>query len=162
MLRNQTLVPFANKLDEVIERLDCVERDTDKNQVTNRRDNVILYGIEEQNGESFVKCKEIVLDVLNCNVTKKQWKNRDIVRAHRIVNWSGSPRPMIVKFHHWDDKITALAARDDSRKVNIGIGNDITKRQGRTISKPQFLYTPVRKLHCSKGVNEQVCVPRIL
>ena len=64
-----------------------------------------------------------------------KWQSRDIVRAHRIAaHWSGKPRPMIAKFHHWDDKLLALGAREELRKVHIGIGNDLTKRQRKTLA----------------------------
>ena len=120
---------ITNKLDEIMERLDRVEVDVDKNEAHNRRDNVILYGIEEQQGETFDKGEDIALDVLNKNLSSKKLIRRDIVRAHRVLNWSGSPRPLIVKFHHLENKMTALAARSHLKKVNIGTGNDITKRQ---------------------------------
>ena len=95
------LSAVAGKVDEVVDRLDQVEEEADRLEAFSRRDNVVLYGIEDEHGESFDRCKDKVLNILNSNMSEKQWTRNDIVRAHRVTgNWSGAPRPMIVKFHH--------------------------------------------------------------
>ena len=73
--------------------------------------------------------------LLNEHAKSKNWSKRDIVRAHRVAPNSKGERPIVAKFHHGEDKITALAARSDFKESGIGIGNDLTRRQRETIAK---------------------------
>ena len=51
-------------------------------------------------------------DVLNSVAGPKRWTTDDIVRAHRIgQSRDGQPKPMIVKFNRWKDKMTVLSNR---------------------------------------------------
>ena len=78
------------------------------------------------------------------------WVNRDVVRAHRVrVNWKDQPRPIVVKFHHFDDKLIALRAREQLKDVGIGIGNDLTKRQRKTATGTNYFEKPRRTLKIS-------------
>jgi len=102
---NLDLAAIAPKLDELIDRVDKVEDEADKLESVTRRDNVRIYGVPEDTGETFEHCKVKILELLNEHVTKKVWNARDIVRAHRLsLDWLAKPRPIIVKFHHWEDK----------------------------------------------------------
>ena len=125
------------KLDEILGRLDILDEDADRQESFSRRDNVRLYGITEDTGETFDLCKEKIINLLNENVKDKVWVKRDIVRAHRVpgVAVQGRIRPIIVKFHHSDDKLLALSARPTLKENGIGIGNDLTRRQRETLAK---------------------------
>ncbi|XP_070549278.1 uncharacterized protein [Ptychodera flava] len=134
----------SQKLDEISERLDSLENDTDRLESFSRRDNIRLYGIQEEQGESFNQCKSKVVDILNENVKSKVWNDRDVVRAHRVsVQWKDQPRLIVVKFHHFSDKLLALKERPILRDSGIGIGNDLTKCQRKTL-------TELRKQECEK------------
>ncbi|XP_070569300.1 uncharacterized protein [Ptychodera flava] len=132
---NYDMAAVSQKLDEIVSRLDDLEDDTDRLESFSRRDNVRLYGVKEEEGENFERCKEKVVEILNQNVKIQLWESRHIVRAHRVpAIVKDKPRPIVVKFHHFEDKISALKARQQLKEADIGIGNDLTKRQRRNIS----------------------------
>ena len=59
----------------------------------------------------------------------------DIARAHRVgQSRNGKPKPMIVKFNRWKNKMTNLSNRkfrDDLANQGIKIVNDLTKKSSR-------------------------------
>ena len=129
------LSAIFQRLDVIVDRIDQLDDDSDRLESFSRRDNVRLYGVSDAPGETFDQCKEKIVEVLNQHVGKKTWNNRDVVRAHRVpVNWKDKPRPIVVKFHHWDDKIMALTSRQKLKEADIGIGNDLTRRQQKTLA----------------------------
>eukprot|EP00745_Piridium_sociabile_P022488 TRINITY_DN35108_c1_g1_i3.p1 TRINITY_DN35108_c1_g1~~TRINITY_DN35108_c1_g1_i3.p1 ORF type:complete len:250 (+),score=41.54 TRINITY_DN35108_c1_g1_i3:77-826(+) len=79
-----------------------------------RRDNLRLYGVPQTNKcESFDTCAKLVADTLNSVESPKKWSADDIARAHRVVeSRNGQPKPMIVKFGRWKDKMAVLTNRE--------------------------------------------------
>ncbi|MCG8047957.1 MAG: hypothetical protein N0E48_20450, partial [Candidatus Thiodiazotropha endolucinida] len=68
----------------------------------------------------------------------KEWSPRDIVRAHRIgstLNAHNDPRPIIVRFLHWDDKLSIYKGREELRSREIRVADDLTKRQRLSLKK---------------------------
>ena len=66
----------------------------------------------------------------------KNWQESDIVRAHRLGKDSAKkPRPLIVRFSQFQDKLVVLKAREDLKKAGIGVANDLTSLQRSELSK---------------------------
>ncbi|XP_070537044.1 uncharacterized protein [Ptychodera flava] len=57
------LAAISPKLDEICDRMDRLEDDTDRLESFSRRDNVRLYGINEEPGETFDQCKKKVVEI---------------------------------------------------------------------------------------------------
>lgn len=76
-----------------------------KLEAHSRRSNVIIKGLSEVRGESYVDCRNKVLNVLAASGINLH--PRSIDRAHRlgpVHSNSKYPRPMIVKFLHSQDR----------------------------------------------------------
>ena len=123
--------------------IDALEQNIDRLESYSRRDNVIFYGIGEEEGnpnddygnESYAECKKKVLKVLQECVWSegKVWNERDIVRAHRIRKSTDrplhEPRPLIARFLHWDDKMLVTQSKEDLQQAGYKTANDLTYRQ---------------------------------
>ncbi len=101
-----------------------------------RRENVRFYGIAEgknMHEETADVCMRKMLALLQEVIPSRDWKRRDIVKAHRIgmkPTELGSSRVMIVKFLYPEDKDLVFASRavfKDDHYVRLSA--DLTKRQ---------------------------------
>ena len=106
-----------------------------------RRDNLRMYGIphrRDSNHEDYDTCAQAVTDVLNSVAGPKRWTTDDIVRAHRIgQSRDGQPKPMIVKFNRWKDKMTVLfnrQFRDNLENRGTKVANDLTRNQAAIVA----------------------------
>nr|KAG5707287.1 hypothetical protein BaRGS_000061 [Batillaria attramentaria] len=114
----------------------------------------LSFGLTETPGETFESCAAKVVECLQGTVPNKVWSEDDIVRAHRVGkkpdfasvaanrNQNAKPRPMIVKFTRWKDKMAILTkARPALKQKRIDVAGDLTQRQHEQI-----------RLHRDKGV----------
>ena len=125
----------AELIGRVEERLHEVEKKTEHQEQYSRRENVILHDMPEQDDESFQAVSKRVVDLFNNNVKDKKWQESDISRAHRLGNHSAKkPRPVIVRFNQFQDKLTALKAREELKKAGIGIASDLTILQRKELA----------------------------
>ena len=73
------------------------------------------------------------MDILNSVDGPKKWTTDDIARAHRVgESRNGEPKPMIIKFSRWKDKmavITDRRFRDNLAKRDVRVVNDLTRNQ---------------------------------
>ena len=126
----------AEIIGQVEDRLHEVERKTEHQEQYSRRENVILHGLTEQQDESYPAVRQRVTNVLNANVKDKKWQENDIARAHRLGKESAKkPRPVIVRFNQFQDKLTTLKAREELKKAGVGVANDLTILQRSELSK---------------------------
>ena len=77
-------------------------------------------------------------DVLNSVAGPKRWTTDDIARAYRIgQSRDGQPKPMIVKFNRWKDKMTVLSNRqfrDNLENRGTKVANDLTRNQAAIVA----------------------------
>ena len=100
-----------------------------------------MYGIShrrDSNHEDYDTCAQAVTDVLNSVAGPKGWTTDDIARVHRIgQSRYGQPKPMIVKFNRWKDKMTVLSNRQFRGNLeNRGtkVLNDLTRNQAAIVA----------------------------
>ena len=125
----------AEMIGRVEDRLHEVEKKTEHQEQYSRRENVILHDLPEQGDESYQTVRKRVIGLFNNNVKDKNWQDSDISRAHRLGNHSAKkPRPVIVRFNQFQDKLTALKAREELRKAGIGIASDLTNLQRKELA----------------------------
>ena len=139
-----TLSSNATNMDSEIQRLQTriqvIEEETEKQEQYSRRENVILHGIGEHPGETVDSIRSRVTTLLNNNVKVKTWQDADIVRAHRLMGHQHSdpstasplhikPRPIIVRFHQFQDKLAVLKARPQMKSIDVGVSGDLTRKQ---------------------------------
>lgn len=91
------------------EKLKALEERVVKQESYSRRDNLLLHGIQEKKGEN---CGDIVLDTLSkIGINLPQ---RAFVRVHRNPPGPYTPgknRPIIAKFHHFQDRQAVWQSR---------------------------------------------------
>ena len=88
--------------------------------------------------ENYTNMKKKVTDIFNQSVKCKKWYNEDIQRVHRLgrpVN--NKPRPIIVRFLLFEDKLMVLKSRADLKIINLGMSNDLTVKQRQELKKPK-------------------------
>nr|KAG5707153.1 hypothetical protein BaRGS_017837 [Batillaria attramentaria] len=130
------------------------EEELDELEAFSRRDNLRFFGLTETPGETFESCAAKVVECLQGTVPNKVWSEDDIVRAHRVGkkpnfasvaanrDKNAKPRPMIVKFSRWKDKMAILTkARPALKQKRIDVAGDLTQRQHEQI-----------RLHREKGL----------
>ncbi len=119
------------------DRVCALEDKLESQEQYSRRENVILYGMKESENESYESVRKNVTDLLNKNVKTKHWQEEDILRSHRLGRPTAGvkPRPVIVRFTQFHDKLNVLKARNDLKKVNIGVSNDLTQKQRQQLDR---------------------------
>ena len=77
-----------------------------------KKDNLRMLGIPQGGDPRFQKddiCARAVTEALNGVAGPKRWTTDDIARVHRVGQIrNGKPKPMIVEFNRWKDKMTIL------------------------------------------------------
>lgn len=77
-------------------------------------DNVILYNVSEEGGDSLEHCKTKVISFFNENFNVKTWRDTDVIREHRLrIRKDGAikPRPIIAKLRSSGYKMDILKSR---------------------------------------------------
>ncbi|KAK7503267.1 hypothetical protein BaRGS_00005532 [Batillaria attramentaria] len=116
-------------------RLSSMEAKLETLETHSRRNNLKIFGLPESRAENYHRCAEEVVHFLNYYAHYKQWCTDDLERAHRIGKPGAStrgPRPMIVKFFRWTDKLGLLRnreVRDAMRAHGYRLASDLTKNQ---------------------------------
>ena len=120
------------------DRMDNIEKNIDRLEAYSRRENTRIFGIPEDENETPLSIKENLLSYFRIASPDKEWSTRDIVRAHRIgstTDAENDPRPIIVRFLHWDDKMSLYHGRESLRLEGIRVADDLTTRQRRVLKK---------------------------
>ena len=120
------------------ERMDSIEKHIDQLEAYSRRENTRVFGIPEDEDETPLSIKETLLSYFRIADPNKEWSTRDIVRAHRIGSTNDAenePRPVIVRFLHWDDKMCVYQGREALRSEGIRVADDLTTSQRQTLRK---------------------------
>ena len=157
---------IGKKIDSQMEQIERIEERQDgvdfllgelnerveQQEIRDRRDNILLYGVEESEGsESYEQSVQNVLHVIN-NVLPTPLQANDIVRAHRIGRRAaGKTRPLIARLVRSSDKLAILQKRRELREKNVGVSSDLTTRQREELDQARqegyFAYYKGGKLH---------------
>ena len=110
--------------DKIVQRLEQLEQELNSLDVDSRRCNLKFLGVRKPTRDN--------VDALNECSSSRTWEHSDIQRAHRLGERSDQPRPLIVEFHRWRDRMEILtdgALRDLLRQEAIRVTSDLTTRQ---------------------------------
>ena len=121
----------------IIQRLDNLERLVDANEEEAKRCNLKFFGVTET-GRQVMSTISLIVDVLNYYSAERSWKPEDINRAYRVGERRdyGAPRPIIVHFQHWADKMDLLTDQEMRYKLrqdNIRFTSELTTHQRITV-----------------------------
>lgn len=130
------------------QRLNELENEIDRLEAFNRKNNLKFVGVSESAN---------VLDVLNKHSAETEWTQNDVESTHRVGSRKEAPthpRPLIVRFTRWADKLAILrnkALRDGLRNDGIKVAGDLTRRQREQIEQARkegkFAYFKNGRLH---------------
>ncbi|KAK7485989.1 hypothetical protein BaRGS_00022741 [Batillaria attramentaria] len=88
--------------------LDAMDKEIENQEQRARRNNLRFFNIAETGKNSYTACAEQVFELLRSVFPERNWCRNDIERCHRIGKKGQKPRPVIVKFLHWSDKMAIL------------------------------------------------------
>jgi len=124
---------ISNQQAEMNHRLEELEKRTEFQEQRNRRDNVILYNVEDQRDETNEESENKFLEVVN-GVLPSQLKDRDVRRVHRIGKPDpGKKRPLLACLARSADKFAILQSRQKLKDKGIGVSSDRTIEQRRRL-----------------------------
>ncbi|XP_070184372.1 unconventional myosin-XVIIIa-like [Littorina saxatilis] len=106
------------------ERLSEMERKADDLENRSKRNNLIIYGLERNEGETSEDCEGILQDL----ITDKLEMAGDVVfdRVHRLNSKADSP--LITRCASYKDKLQILRAKRKLHGSQISIGEDFSRR----------------------------------
>ena len=123
------------------EEMTRLKEEMDRLESFSRRDNLRMFGVPAPEGkEDYNSCAKAVTEALN-SVTEasRTWTTDDIARAHRVgQSREGGPRPMIIKFYRWKDKMAIITDKDFRSKLKekgITVANDLTRQQASVVAE---------------------------
>ena len=120
---------------KIVQRLEQLQQELNSLHVDSRRCNLKFLGVREPTRDNYRANVNEIVDALNECSSSRTWEHSDIQRAHRIGarrQGSDQPRPLVVEFHRWIDRIEILtdgALRDLLRQEAIRVTSDLTTRQ---------------------------------
>ena len=116
-LREESSVQ-KKRIDELEDRLDYLENQS-------RRENLVIRGIPEKDGETWEDCAGHVIEVAKkVGVTMMR---RDAVRAHRVRH-GAQPRPIVVKMSSWSKREEILKNKHKLKGSHIFVMEDFSKK----------------------------------
>ncbi|XP_060578456.1 uncharacterized protein LOC132735517 [Ruditapes philippinarum] len=152
-----------NELDEIKDKMQCirdrVRRETETNdRVLNdleqysRRNNIRIYGVpgdseKQSSQETTTKVVSLLNEKLSMSITEE---NIDI--AHRLGQYKGKDRPVIVKFVRRQVKNEVFEKIKRLKTTNIFINHDLTWLNQQVLSSLRLKDTnAVKKCWCTDG-----------
>ena len=123
------------------EEVNFLKDEVDRLELVLRKDNLKFLGIPETAQESYEACVQTVVDVLNdAGELAIPFTASDIQQVYRINGRRrrNEPRPLIVKFTHWCDKLGILMnkeIRGHLRHNGVLVANDLTRRQSSQLAE---------------------------
>lgn len=125
-------------------------------EAQSRRDNLILYGIQENVNEN---CLAIVYQVLHDNLGIENPQNIKVVRCHRLGPKSRSqPRPIIFKLHYFPDREMIWSQKKMLKGTKLWLSEDFPIE----INQRRQLLDPIRKKAVSEGKLATLSVDRLI
>jgi hypothetical protein len=123
----QEVIILKKRCEKLEEEKEDLYRRVDRLEGYSRRSNLVFHNVEEEEEEDWSRTENIISDILKHRL---EMANQEITieRAHRMGRKGVKPRPIIVKFNKYKDKIKIL---DQSKKLKgsrIGISEDYTER----------------------------------
>ena len=131
-------------IDEVKQSTELLWHRVEEQEVTRRRDNIIVYGVPEYNSgpqrsETETQLVDKIVNILNFHYCDSTWTENDITSAHRLGKWAEDrTRPVVVRFlksRHKRDVISNRLLKISLRKEKIKIDDDLTKKQRETVNE---------------------------
>lgn len=125
---------LSDQLDRKTEIINNLDKDVEHLEAYSRRDTLRVFGLPETINETYENLKEYVISsVLKVACPHIDWSPEDIVRTHRVGNENStdtdSPRILLIKFLHWDKKMSTIKGRENLRQFGLRVGDDLTRRQ---------------------------------
>ena len=120
------------------EYMDNIKKDIDKFEEHSRRENIRVFGVSEDQNETPKRIKVKLLTYFRIASPDKMWSTRDMVRAHRTGSTADAEndrRPVIVRFLHWDDKMSIYQGREVLLSEGMRVADDLTQRQRQAFKK---------------------------
>jgi hypothetical protein len=103
--------------------LELIKGDIMRNEHYTRRNNIKIYDLAENIGESCVDTVQtLVRDKMKIEITPEQ-----IAVTHRIFGRPNKPRPIIVRFEQHDVKFAVLKQRRQLNDTGVSIHEDLVK-----------------------------------
>nr|KAG5687851.1 hypothetical protein BaRGS_022393 [Batillaria attramentaria] len=93
--------------------------------------------IKQQAKQNYTACAQTIVDVLNQHSTRRTWTIDDVERARRVGPRKGNsqqPRPLIVRFSRWPDKMAKV--QDADLKQNLRTPRDEQDPRERPDQRP--------------------------
>lgn len=123
--------------DALAARVKELEDEVDRLERYSRRNNVMLYGLPEDEGETYEVSANKAMQTLKRYFPEKDWHRDDIERAHRVGHTqSRRPRPLIIKLQKWADTMLIMRNKEGKelmRQNKMKLSADLTRRQRQTI-----------------------------
>ena len=136
----QDILDLQEDREIMMERLERMEQKLDSMEMETKRSNLKFIGVQEVRQSDDYSSAEQITDILNECSHSPSWKVTDINRAFRVGRprqRNDSPRPLIVQFFSWRDKMAVLndrGLRDELRRMGIKVTSDLTTRQRDTLN----------------------------
>lgn len=136
---NNRITNLEKENTELKKQLLKLEDRVDQIENQSRRNNIIIYGVQEKQSENWEETENIVKDIFN-KYFKLKIQN-EIERAHRLGNNRNGKRPIIVKFNNFKTKDYVIKNSRELQGSKIAIAEDFSQRvrNERTILKPYLL-----------------------
>ena len=126
---------------------DRVDRHMDRQEIINRRNNIVIFGVLEGQGRRRENTEEIVVDVLQTFMPDGDWQPSDVVSAYRAGRRDNSrddrgrdedrqARPIIATLDKPSDVGFVLRhrqGRDEMRKQGLNCAQDLSRAQQQKI-----------------------------
>ena len=120
--------------DNIMQRLERLEQELNSTDMVSRIYSLKFFGVREPTRDNYRAHADVIVIVLNECSSSRTWHHSDIERAHRVGarrQRIDQPRPLIVEFHGWSDRMEILTdrtLRDLLRREGIRVTDHSTKK----------------------------------
>ncbi len=130
-----------------------------KTEAQERRNNLILDGCPESEGETKEACMKTLRDVLGNRMHVQNSSKIMIDRCHRLGQPTGrKPRSIIFRVHYYVDREQIWAARKNLKDTNIWLSEDFPVE----IRKRREILNPIRKKAVSEDMRAFLTYDRLI
>ena len=123
----QSVEMLSRKCEELSTTVEQLSVKVDQLENQNRRNNVVIHGIAEEEGETWLNTEALVKENLQ-RLIGVSLVEGEIERAHRIGRVGNGRRPIIVKFLSFKTKSLVLERGRLLRGTGVGMSEDFSAR----------------------------------
>ena len=124
---NESVATLVRRCESLSSTVDELSGKIDELENRNRRNNLVLFGIDEKENESWADTEAMVREILQ-SLLGLGFTSEEIERAHRVGRPGAGSRPVVIRFLSFKHKLLVLDRCHLLKGTKLSVSEDFSRR----------------------------------